>query len=378
MVTSTSPSSKRNKLALHHHHHRHRHCPSPPLLPGLPDHVAQLCLSRLPPSLLFSVSRSWRRLIYSPAFPPFFSIYALLSSSPNSLDFFTFDPISSKWNRLPPPPNPPPLDLMIHHPSFLSRHLPVQSLAVSGHLLLLAATTQNLLPALPRPLIFSPVSNSWQFGPPLITPRRWCAAGALRGSVYVASGIGSFFSTDVARSVERWDLKKPRGGGRGDWEKVSGLKDRRFSRDAIDAVGWRGKLCMVNVKGDAPKEGLVYDLERDLWEEMPEGMVGGWRGPVAAMDEEEMYVVDEGGGCLRRYNPVGDLWEQVIQSNRLKGAVQMAAGGGRVCIVCGGSRGEIVVVDVVASPPWLRVEPTPPGMEVVAVHVLPRMSAPES
>ncbi|KAL0550558.1 hypothetical protein IC582_015080 [Cucumis melo] len=342
----TPPSSKRNKLALHQH-------PSSPLLPGLPDHVAQFCLSHVPPSLLFSVSRSWRRLLYSPSFPPFSSLYALLSSSSNSLDFFNFDPISSKWSPLPPPPNSPSSHLLIHHPSFLSRHLPVQSLSVSGHLLLLAATTHNLLPALPRPLLFSPFSNSWRLAPPLPTPRRWCAAGALRGSVY------------------RWDLKA---NGAGDWEKVSGLKDGRFSRDAIDAVGWKGKLCMVNVKGHALKEGLVYDLEKDEWEDMPEGMIGGWRGPAAAMDEEDMYVVDEVSGSLRRYDSERDFWEDVMESNRLKGAVQMAAGGGRVCVVCGGSRGEIVVVDVVASPARLWVEPTPPGTEVVAVHVLPRMN----
>lgn len=135
---------------------------------------------------------------------------------------------------------------------------------------------------------------------------------------------------------------------------------------------------MVNVKGDAPKEGVVYDLERDEWEEMPEGMIGGWRGPVAAMDEEVMFVVDEVTGSLRRYHPEGDFWEEVMASIRLKGAVQMAAGGGRVCVVCGGSRDAIAVVDVVASPPRIWIEPTPPGMEVVAVHVLPRISSPES
>lgn len=131
---------------------------------------------------------------------------------------------------------------------------------------------------------------------------------------------------------------------------------------------------MVNVKGHALKEGLVYDLEKDEWEEMPEGMIEGWRGPVAAMDEKDMYVVDEISGSLRRYDSEKDFWEEVMESNRLKGAVQMAAGGGRVCVVCGGSRGEIVVVDVVTSPARLWVEPTPPGTEVVAVHVLPRMN----
>lgn len=72
------------------------------------------------------------------------------------------------------------------------------------------------------------------------------------------------------------------------------IRDGRFSREAIEAVAYKGKLCMVNVKGNAVKEGVVYDMESDRWEEMPEGMVAGWKGPAAAAAEEaEMYVVDE-------------------------------------------------------------------------------------
>ncbi|GKV10541.1 hypothetical protein SLEP1_g21889 [Rubroshorea leprosula] len=328
----------------------HRH---PPLIHGLPDHIAQLCLSHVHPSLLYSVCHSWRRVLYSPSFPPFFSLYALFSTDQclaNSIHFFSFDPFSSKWDPLPPPPPDPPLRLLHRHPSFLSRNLPIQSISVSGHLVLLAASTHDFFPALSCPLIFSPISRSWTFGPRLATPRRWCAAGASRGVVYVASGIGSHFSNDVARSMEKWDsnlqpnkicYENHRPKWR--WEKMRGLKDGKFSRDAIDAIGWRGKLCMVNVKGDAAKEGLVYDVEKDLWEEMPEGMLMGWRGPVAAMDEEVMYVVDEKKGVVRKYDAKTDSWEDVMESGRLKGAQQIAAGGGRVCIVCGD--GEIVVVN---------------------------------
>ncbi|GLT73957.1 hypothetical protein SLA2020_457840 [Shorea laevis] len=371
------PPAKRQKITDSHRH--------PPLIQGLPDHIAQLCLSHVHPSLLYSVCHSWRRVLYSPSFPSFFSLYALFSTDQclaNSIHFFSFDPISSKWDPLPPPPRDPPLRLLHRHPSFLSRNLPIQSVSVSGHLVLIAASTHDFFPALSCPLIFSPISRSWTFGPRLATPRRWCAAGASRGVVYVASGIGSHFSNDVARSMEKWDshlqpnkicnenhLSKWR------WEKMRGLKDGKFSRDAIDAIGWRGKLCMVNVKGDAAKEGLVYDVEKDLWEEMPEGMLMGWRGPVAAMDEEVMYVVDERKGAVRRYEAKTDSWEDVMESERLKGAQQMAAGYGRVCIVCGD--GKIVVVNVMVAPPRLWVVERPEGFEAVAVHVLPRMSRPD-
>lgn len=157
------------------------------------------------------------------------------------------------------------------------------------------------------------------------------------------------------------------------WEKKTELKDGRFSREAIDAVGWRGKLCMVNVKGDAAKEGVVYDVAEDTWKEMPEGMLLGWRGPVAAMEEEVMYVVDEVKGVLRRYVEEDDSWEEVLESDeRLKGAQQVVAERGRVCIV---SAAGISVVDVVAVPPRVSVVELPPGFEAVAVHVLPRMPA---
>lgn len=157
------------------------------------------------------------------------------------------------------------------------------------------------------------------------------------------------------------------------WERKSGLKDGRFSREAIDAIGWRGKLCMVNVRGDAAKEGAVYDVEKDAWEEMPEGMLAGWRGPVAAMDEEVMYALDEAKGALRKYVPERDAWDNILESERLRDAQQMAAGGGRVCVVCrGGAR--IMVVDVVASLRRSWVVDVPAGLEAVAVHILPRMN----
>lgn len=385
-AVSTYGDTVKRRMLTHLHHHRHE---LSDLIPGLPDHIAVLCLSCVPPSLLFSVCPSWRRLIYSPSFPPFLSLYTVLSSTDhgdlsNSIQFFNFDPISSKWASLPPPPPDPPLHLLLRHPAFISRYIPVQSVSVSGQLILLAATTHNFFPALSRPLIFNPLNCTWVFGPPLATPRRWCAAGAINGSIYVASGIGAYFSSDVAKSVEKWDFlhdKKTavvRKGSSWKWEKVKGLKDGRFSRDAIDAIGWRGKLYMVNVKGDAAKEGLVYDTEKDAWEDMPEGMLAGWKGPVAAMDEEVIYVVEELKGALKRYDPERDDWEDIMESERLIGAQQISAGGGRVCVVCGGSNsGGIVVLDVVTDPVRLWIVETPPGFEAVAVHILPRMSQPD-
>ncbi|XP_009789030.1 F-box/kelch-repeat protein SKIP25-like [Nicotiana tabacum] len=399
-ITTAGAAVKRRKT--HHPHHVDDDHQS--LIPGLPDHIAHICLNLVHPFTLFSTCHSWRKLIYSPSFPPYLSIYALLLPShksidetsnsanyTNSIEFAYFDPISSKWHLLPPPSDPP-LRLLVKHPSFISRNLPIQSVSVAGNLILLAATADHLLPAISRPLIFNPLTKQWSYGPPLATPRRWCAAGALNDVVYVASGVGSHYNSEVARSVVRWDLNgsnrsgphcctcksdmycnRKEGKNEWKWQEMSGLKDGKFSREAIDAIGWKGKLCMVNVKGDAAKEGIIYNVRTDTWQEMPEGMLMGWRGPAAAMAEETIYMVDESKGALRKYDEEKDIWVEIVENERLKGAEYIAAAGGRVCVVGGGGNG-ITVVDVVAEPSRVVVVESPVGFQVLNMHVIPRMS----
>lgn len=392
-MNNSTTAVKRRK---NHRHYRHHDGAHQSLIPGLPDDIARVCLNLVHPFTLFSVCHSWRKLIYSPSFPPFLSVYSLLlptnetQKSTNFTDlveFACFDPISSKWQVVPPPPDPP-LRFLVKHPSFISRNLPIQSVSVSGNLVLLAATAGQFLPAIPRPLIFNPATKKWSYGPRLAAPRRWCAAGTLGNTVYVASGVESHYNVEIARSVVKWDLSSSgpshcnsnhacckRGDyGKGwKWEEMSGLKDGKFSREAIEAIGWKGKLCMVNVKGDAAKQGIIYNVGMDTWQEMPEGMLVGWRGPAAAMAEETLYMVDESKGVLRKYDEERDIWVEVVEDERLKGAEYVAADGGRVCVVDGGG-GRIVVVDVVAEPPRLAVVETPVGFQVLNIHVLPRMS----
>lgn len=195
----------------------------------------------------------------------------------------------------------------------------------------------------------------------------------------MASGIGSHYNPDVARSVEKWDLGGVNGNGitNWKWEKIEGLmRDSRFSRDAIDAVGWNGKLCMVNVKGDAAKEGIIYNLEKDAWEDMPEGMLAGWRGPAAAMDEETIYVVDESKGVLKKYDSEKDNWVEILENAALKAAQYVAAAAGRVCVVSADGF-SILVVDVTVAPPRFWVVDTPAGSQALSIHILPRMSQPK-
>lgn len=205
-------------------------------------------------------------------------------------------------------------------------------------------------------------------------PRRWCAAGSLSGAVYVASGVGSQFRTIVSKSVERWRFDDVGEDKKHQlkWEKLKAIKDGRLSREAIEAIGCRGKLYMVNVKGNAAKEGFVYDAGKDEWDDMSEGMLGGWRGPAASMNEDDIYVVDDKRGVLMKYEWHKDAWCEILNSELLIGAEQMAAAGGRICVVIGGS-GKIVVVDVACRTPSVLTVETPDGLRANSVHVLPRM-----
>lgn len=356
---------------------------SQPLLPGLPDHLAQLCLSLLPPSLLHAVCRPWRRLLYSPSFPPFLSLFALLDGAGAGVSFAAYDPIAGRWDALPQPPMPSPPP-MLWHPSFLSRQLPLQSVAAAGRLVLVAGSTQSLHPALSRPLVFDPTAPTprWLFGPLIpLAPRRWCAAGAARGRVFIAGGVGAGYDPAVARSGAAWDPATPSA----PWEPLPPLRDGRFSRDAAEAVCSGGKVCMVNVRSRGAKEGAVFDLRAGRWEDMPLGMLAGWKGPAAASPEsgETIFVVDEERGALNAYDWGADRWRTVAEEERLKGAAEIAVGGGRVCVVADGGA-KVVVVDVTrkarrdstaAARMWEVAAPA--GKRVVALHVLPRMTRPE-
>lgn len=349
------------------------------LVDGLPDHLAQEIISAVnKPSLLYSVSKSWRNLIYSSSFPPFMSLYTILStnSSP-SIEFMCLDPISFRWCSLPSPPAQSSL-LLTRHPSFIARSLPIQAVSVGNHLVILAATTEHLLPALSCPLIFSPLTKQWRLGPSISFPRRWCAVGSLGHTVYLASGVGSSgYTQHVAKSAQKWMVLDNHHHEQ-NWETVASLKHCRFSREAVEAVGWRGKLYLVNVRGNVAKEGVVYDEATNTWQDMHQSLLLGWNGPTASMDEDIIYSVDQDSGLLMRYDSESDSWDAILQSRELfKGAVQIVARGGKVCVVQAGGAG-VVVVDVGVCPPHIItvLQPPRPDMNFVSLHVLPRMPSP--
>ncbi|KFK44907.1 hypothetical protein AALP_AA1G318500 [Arabis alpina] len=373
---SPPPPSKRRRI-------------EPSLIERLPDHISETILSLVNrPSLLSAVCTRWRRLIYSPEFPPFPSLHTLFfdsNSDQSRIRFMCYDPVSSKWDPLPPPPHDSPLNRILYrHPSYISFNLPIQCISVAGKLFVIAGSNRDLSPAITHPLIFDPITSTWSTGPKLRSPRRWCVTGAYDGVIYVASGISSQFSTTVAKSIEKLDLnrnlnREKLDQNRNNWEELREMRDSRFSREAIEAIGYKKKLLMVNVKGNAIKEGVIYDVVLDDWVSMPEEMLVGWRGPVTVTEEEKLYSVDESKGTVRIYEEEKKEWREikVVRDGEemLKGAMQVTTVAGKLCVVTGD--GKIVVVDVTTEPARIWNVEVPNGLEPVSVHVLPRMNRPD-
>ncbi|KAK8458060.1 hypothetical protein SEVIR_3G294650v4 [Setaria viridis] len=107
----------------------------------------------------------------------------------------------------------PSSPLRLWHPSFLSRRLPLQSVAAAGRLVLVTGSTRSLSPALPRPVVFdlSAPSLQWRLGSRFpFALRRWCTAGSARGRMFVAGEVGAGYdandawSGDARRMARRW------------------------------------------------------------------------------------------------------------------------------------------------------------------------------
>ncbi|KAK6125299.1 hypothetical protein DH2020_040961 [Rehmannia glutinosa] len=100
---------------------------------------------------------------------------------------------------------------------------------------------------------------------------------------------GSHYNTDVARSIEKWNLD--------------------FQEFGERSVAEAGRAA-AGVAGDG--------------EEMLEGILAGWRGPTPAMDEEaRIYVVDE-SKCFRIKDRIGELVKKTMPTWRNRGPTSKA------------------------------------------------------
>ncbi|KAJ6295258.1 hypothetical protein OIU78_023302 [Salix suchowensis] len=185
-----------------------------PLIPGLPDEVAELCLLYLPyphQALARSVSSSWNRAITDPAFLvskrslslslPYMFVLAFHKSTAR-IQWQALDPRSSRWFVLPPMPCPK----TVCPPAFACASLPRQ-----GRLLVLGGMRSDTETSMDSTFIYRSSTNQWSTGPPMLTPRSFFATGNVRGKIVAVGGSGSG-TGDAITAVECYSPESGRWG----------------------------------------------------------------------------------------------------------------------------------------------------------------------
>ncbi|KAK1293542.1 F-box protein AFR [Acorus calamus] len=269
-----------------------------PLIPGLPDEIAEQCLLRLPypyHSLFRSVSSAWNRTLSNPNFlsskktHPYLFIFS--SDHRNHHRWLSFDPRHRRWFTLPPPPSPsPPIGFATAADSR------------SGSLFVLGGLLSDDSAAPLRTLLsYSATTNSWSASlSPMPTPRSFFAAGAVNGKIVSAGGGG----VDVYDPAEdRWTTSSAAGNGR--WGGL-GKYDAAVVKGRMHVTeGWTWPF------NSSPRAG-VYDAEGDTWREMKVGMREGWTGASVVLEGGRLVVVSEcGERRLKVYEEGMDSWAYV-------------------------------------------------------------------
>ncbi|KAF8392919.1 hypothetical protein HHK36_021159 [Tetracentron sinense] len=280
---------------------------SEPLIPGLPDEIAEHCLLHLPypyQSLVRSVSSSWNRAITNPNFLvskkilslslPYIFVFAYQKSTAK-LQWQAFDPRSSRWFVLPPMPS----SKLACPPGFACA-----SLSLHGMLYVLGGMRSDTETPLQTLSIYCTTTNRWSLACPMLTPRSFFAAGSIGGKIFAAGGSGAGHE-DTISTVERYDPEKDT------WSPVAKMRSGLTRYDAAVmgnkmyvTEGWTWPFSY------SPRGG-VYDAESDTWQEMSVGMREGWTG-ISVVLGERLFVILEHGDCrVKVYVPGKDTWELV-------------------------------------------------------------------
>ncbi|KAG1364108.1 F-box protein AFR-like [Cocos nucifera] len=280
-----------------------------PLIPGLPDEVVEQCLLHLPfpyQALARSVSPAWNRALSSPVFLrakaelsaarslPYLFVFAFHPTSLR-LQWQALDPRTRRWFVLPPMPLPACGAAPLCPPAFACAALPHR-----GEIYVLGGMRSDTETPLRTLVTYRAATNSWSAAAPMPTPRSFFAAGAIGGRIFAAGGGDGGIS-----AVECYDPAADR------WLPAAGM---RYGMARYDAAvlgrqmyvteGWRWPFYT------SPRA-WVYDVDRDAWDEMSEGMREGWTGASAVVGDRLLIVTDYGDGRVKAYDAGNDAWRGV-------------------------------------------------------------------
>ncbi|KAF8036591.1 hypothetical protein BT93_C2347 [Corymbia citriodora subsp. variegata] len=282
-----------------------------PLIPGLPDDVAELCLVHLPypyQALARSVSSSWNRVLRDPNFLlsrislslslPYLFVFAFHKST-SRIQWQALDPRSGRWFVLPPMPCPKSAS----PPAFACASMPRQ-----GKLFVLGGMRSDTESPMRTAVVYHASTNKWSTLSPMRNPRAFFAAGVVGeggGRIVVAGGSGPDLSSSTA-AVECYDPTEDA------WREAAGMGGKGMVM--YDSAVVRGRMY-VTEGWTWPfmftPRGAAYDAEGDKWREMGAGMREGWTGMSVVVGERLFVISEHGDHQLKVYYPDEDDWRYV-------------------------------------------------------------------
>ncbi|KFK32651.1 hypothetical protein AALP_AA6G270800 [Arabis alpina] len=285
-----------------------------PLIPGLPNDIAELCLLRLPypyHALFRSVSSSWNKTITNPRF--LFSKQSLSLSSPY-LFVFAFNKSTSKirwqalnlesgrWFILPPMPN------SFTNISSSPHALSCVSIPRQGKLFVLGGGESSR-----SAVVYTALTNSWSFLPSMMSPRTYFVAGNLNGKI-IAVGGSLERNGEAMRDVESYDPESDTWIARKELPMVLAKYDSAvIGKEMFVTEGWAWPFMF-------PPMGHVYDSEEDTWREMSGGMKEGWTGGSVVIRERLFVISEHGDFPMKVYSGGDDTW-RYVSGEKLPGKV---------------------------------------------------------
>ncbi|KAK6940119.1 Kelch repeat type 1 [Dillenia turbinata] len=339
------------------------------LIPSLPDEISIQILARVPRVCYFNlrlVSKSWKSTIISPELYKVRKelgtseewIYLLTKVDDDRLLWYALDPMSRKWQKLPPMPIfvceeesrkgssalwmwnvvVPSIKIADVVRGWLGRKDALNSLpfcgcavaAVDGCLYVVGGFSRaSTMKCVWR---FDPMLNMWNEVTSMSTGRAYCKTGILNNKLYVVGGVsrGRGGLTPL-QSAEVFDPCT------GTWSEVPSMPFSKaqviptpFLADMLKPIAtgmtsYRGRLYVPQSLYSWPffvdVGGEIYDPDNNLWTEMPNGMGEGWPArqagtKLSVVVDGELYAFDPSSssdsGKIMIYDQEEDAWKVVI------------------------------------------------------------------
>lgn len=340
----------------------------PQLIPSLPNEISIQILARLPRNYYLNaklVCRGWKAAVTSPELYKVRKelgtteewLYVLTKGSGDKLLWYGLDPVSRKWQRLPPVPSLTANDGSRRGLSALRLWSVVSSTiriagairgwlgkkdsldqtpfcgcaigAVNGCLYVLGgfckASTMRCV------WRYDPITNTWNEISPMCVGRAYCKTGVLNGKLYVVGGVTrDQGGLTPLQSAEVFDPHT------GVWVEVPSMPFTKahmlptaFLADFLKPMAtgissYRGKLYVPQSLYCWPffvdAGGEVYDPETNSWVEMPMGMGEGWPArqagtKLSVIVDGELYALDPSSSFdsakIKVYDSQDDSWKAI-------------------------------------------------------------------